>query len=107
MSELTLNEKYAMTCKEYGIMNTPFGTRFARAEEPWGDCPDYLSSDAELGAMVRALIKIGILEFCDSACGYCRVTRNDGKDNYLGNNLNEAAASACIALKLRVEGGLT
>lgn len=105
----TLNEQYAVTCKGW------IDNRGVPDEMPWGrpdncwynELPDYLTSDAELGAMIRALAEYGEIGFHKNASkGFtlwhdCEKSGNNEFDEV---TLNEAAARACIALKLRVEG---
>lgn len=105
MSDLTLNEQYAVTCKGWRDCGDK-GCWGPSAESP-SMMPDYLSDDAELGRKWKALNQVANVTFYKEKdvyfCSVCK--RADGfVKNSHGASDHEAAARACIALKLQVAG---
>ena len=120
MSELTLNEQYAVTCKGYPAPPGPPKHPRMTTDREYRPCThNYLSDPAEFARMVKALIaakvepmfqdltELGVPHEPDD---YICAFDNGGRfahlkipDDCKGSTPEEAAARACVALNLRVE----
>lgn len=111
MSELTLNEQYAVTCKGWICNENKLTYKWEHTNlNPVGQLPNYLSDDAELGRMVKALGKADPREFIQYWCGEGSeqwaldvselLPRKENM--FYAMSAHEVFMRACIALKLQV-----
>lgn len=113
MDNDALNAEYACVCKGWKDTHRPGKYNYATVGTPPDGpptfIPNYLSSDTELGRMVRMLLTYQLLEINPEQDSTAIRIRHNGEvvlDCEFEGCVEKAIMRACIALKVQVPNGL-